>query len=257
MKADLSSPSSSALPPTRASSFPTTRWSIVLRAGAGTESQAHAALDALCHRYWFPLYAFMRRQGRPHHEAEDCTQEFLVRLLASEGVGHVRPERGKFRTFLLTALRNFLTNEWHRSQAAKRGGGVASLSLDFAQADERFGHEPADPGLTPEQAFDRNWARSVIDRTLAELRIEYERSGRGALFDMLGPLVLGNESTDAIADHAARLHMNAHALTMALHRLRRRLGEHLRAEVAETVADDADVDAELRYLIAAIGGPSS
>ena len=157
-------------PAARGSAFPTTQWSVVLHVGAESESKVRAALETLCRQYWYPLYVFVRRQGRAHHEAEDCTQEFLARLLDTAGMAHARPERGRFRTFLLTALRNFLTNEWHREHAAKRGGGQAMLSLDLEKAEERFTHEPVDPGLTPEQAFDRSWAHDLIDHALAELR---------------------------------------------------------------------------------------
>jgi DNA-directed RNA polymerase specialized sigma24 family protein len=240
--------------PAEGGTFPTTHWSVVLNAGAGSESQARAALETLCRQYWYPLYAFIRRQGHPHHEAEDCTQEFLARLLAAEGVARARPERGRFRSFLLTSLRHFLTNEWHRAQAAKRGGGEPVLSLDLERADERFAHEPADPGLNPEQAFDRSWALDLIDRATLALRREYEKSGRGALFAALAPLLWGDPAAEALAIPAARLGMTAGAFTVALHRLRQRLGQRLRADVAETVADGADVDAELRHLIAAVGG---
>ena len=234
-------------------SFPTTHWSVVISASAGSESQAHAALEMLCRQYWYPLYAFARRNGRPHHEAEDCTQEFLARLLATEGIARARPEIGRFRSFLLTALRNFLTNEWQRTQAAKRGGGQTPLPLDFEVAGERFAHEPPDPGLTPEQEFDRSWALGLIEGTLAELRTEYEKSGRGPLFAALVPLIWGKHSAEPLASHATRLGVNVHAFTVALQRLRRRLGDRLRARVAETVADSADIDAELRHLIAAVG----
>jgi RNA polymerase sigma-70 factor (ECF subfamily) len=237
--------------------FPTTHWSVVINAGAGSESQAHAALETLCRQYWYPLYAFARRHGRSHHEAEDSTQEFLARLLATDGVARARPERGRFRAFLVTALRNFLTNEWQREQAAKRGGGQAPLPLDFAAAGERFTREPMDPGLSPEQAFDRAWAHSLIEDTVAGLRAEYEKSGRGVLFAALAPLVWGGNPAESLAEPAARLGMNAHAFTVALQRVRRRLGDRLRARVADTVADPADVDAELRHLIAAVAGGNS
>ncbi len=230
---------------------------MVLRAGEGSESQVRSALESLCRQYWYPLYTFVRRQGRAHHEAEDCTQEFLARLLASDGVERARPERGRFRTFLLTSLRNFLVNEWQRGQAAKRGGGQAPLPLEFDTAAERFAREPADPGLTPEQAFDRNWALGMIERAVAALRTEYGKSGRGALFAALGPLVWSDTSQETHAELAEQLGMNAHAFTVALQRLRRRLGERLRIDVAQTVADEAEVDAELRYLIAALGGSAS
>ncbi len=234
------------------SSFPTTHWSVVLNAGAGSESLARVALESLCRHYWYPLYSFVRRQGRAHHEAEDCTQEFLARLLATDGVARARPERGRFRTFLLTGLRNFLTNEWHRAQAAKRGGGAVVVSLDWQDAEQRFAHEPADPGLTPEQAFDRNWARGLIESTLAALRTEYEKRGQAALFAELVPLVWGATAAETFAPRAERVGLTTHAFTVALQRLRQRLGERLRAAVAETVADGSDIDAELRHLIAAV-----
>ncbi len=239
-------------PPAGGSVFPSTQWSVVLRVGADSESKARAALETLCRQYWYPLYAFVRRQGRSHHEAEDCTQEFLARLLANAGMAHARPERGRFRTFLLTALRNFLTNEWHRAHAEKRGGGQTILSLDLEKAEERFTHEPADTGLTPEQAYDRSWALGLIDAAITELRDEYTGSGRGAQFAALVPLVWGNPATESLAAPAVRLGLSTHAYTVALHRLRRRLGERLRAVVAETVADAREVDAELRHLIAAV-----
>ena len=250
-------PPTPAGPPAPRSTFPTTQWSLVVHAGAGSESQARAALETLCRQYWYPLYAFVRRQGRPHHEAEDCTQEFLARLLAGDGVARARPERGRFRTFLLTALRNFLTDEWRRAQAEKRGGGTAPLALELQGAEERFSYEPEDPGLTPEQAFDRNWALGMLDRAMISLQAEYEASGRGELFVALGPLMWGNSTDAPPAKAAERLAMNNHAFTMALHRLRRRFRESLRDEVAATVAEGADVDAELHYLIAAVGNTMS
>jgi DNA-directed RNA polymerase specialized sigma24 family protein len=233
-------------------SFPTTHWSMVANAGASPETAAHAALETLCRQYWYPLYGFVRRQGRTHHEAEDCTQEFLARLLAKDGIAAARPERGRFRTFLLTALRNFLTKEWHRNQAVKRGGGTAALSLDLRDAQDRFAHEPADAALNPEQAFDRAWALSMLERAVGKLRVEYEKSARGELFATLSAFVMDGESTEAFAAPAARLGMTTHAFTVALHRLRQRVGQRLRAHVAETVADEAEVDDELRYLITAV-----
>jgi RNA polymerase sigma-70 factor (ECF subfamily) len=230
---------------------------MVIKAGAHAETDAHGALETLCQQYWFPLYTFVRRQGRSHQEAEDCTQEFFARLLASDGITRAQPERGRFRTFLLTALRNFLTNEWHRAHAAKRGGGAAPLSLDFGEAENTFHREPADAALTPEQAFDRTWALSMIECSRARLRDDYEKSGRGALFGALAPLIWGDAPGEAQTALSAQLGMTPHAFSVALHRLRQRLGQRLRADVAETVADDTEVDAELRHLIAAVSAPSS
>lgn len=239
--------------PVARGSFPTTHWSVVINAGADSTAQAHGALELLCRQYWYPLYSYVRRRGRAHHEAQDCTQEFLARLLASGGLGGARPERGRFRTFLLTALGNFLTNEWHRAQTARRGGGVTHVPLDLPPAAaERFAGEPADPGLTPEQAFDRAWALSVLDGVVTALGAEYEKSGRGPLFAALRPLLWGDDGADTHAVLAGRLGMNPHAFTVALQRLRRRLADRLRAEVANTVAAPEEIDDELHRLIAAV-----
>ena len=199
------SSSSNTFPPSPPrGAFPTTHWSIVLRAGSGSESEVRAALETLCRQYWYPLYAFARRQGRAHHEAEDCTQEFLARLLAAEGMAAARPERGRFRTFLLAALRNFLVNEWQRNSAAKRGGGIAPLSLQFETAEKRFALDPPDSALTPDQNFDRDWALDLADLVIAELRAEYALSGRGALFEILGPRVWSTDDSEPMDQVAAR-----------------------------------------------------
>lgn len=243
----------------RTASFPETQWSMVIRSGDAADTGAHAALEALCRRYWFPLYAFVRRQGRSHHEAEDCTQEFFAQMLDGEGLRRAHPDRGRFRTFLLSGMRNFLTSEWRRSHAAKRGGGAATVPIGEPDLDDRYCHEPADTGLTPEQAFDRSWALGMIDRAVDELREEYRRSSRGELFDALAPQIWGGtaEPTESVARQAGRLEMTAQAYTVALHRARRRLGDRLRALVAETVADPAEIDAELRLLVAAINGSAA
>lgn len=247
-------PDPSVTPAPGGSAFPTTQWSVVLNAGAGSPTEARAAMEKLCRQYWYPLYAFVRRQGRSHHEAEDCTQGFLARLLAAEGVARARQEHGRFRTFLLTALRNFLTNEWHRAQADKRGGGQTPLTLDAQRADERFAREPADPGLSPDRAFDRSWARGMIAAAVTAVRAEYEKSGRGDLFAALAPQVWGGTKVEPVNQTAARLGLTPQTLTVALHRLRQRIGQRLRLDVAQTVADSSDVEAELRHLITAVSG---
>lgn len=232
--------------------FPTTRWSMVLNAGHESSSQAQAALETLCRAYWYPLYSFIRRRGQSHHEAEDSTQAFLARLLASDGLGRARPERGRFRNFLLTALRNFLVKEWERASAEKRGGGVAPLSLEFDTAEKRFALEPVDPELTPEQAFDRAWAHGLVDQVITELRAEYAKSGRAALFEILGPRIWSSNHLESSDRAALQIGLTAQAFDVALHRLRRRLGDRLRDRVAETVATEAETENELRYLVAAL-----
>lgn len=216
------------------------------------EPEAHAALELLCRRYWYPIYVYVRRLGYPHHTAEDCTQGFLAHLLARDAFVRASPERGRFRTFLLSALGNYLINDWHRSHAQKRGAGAAHLSLEFAAAAQRYDLDPPSPTLTPEQSFDRNWSLAIIDQALAELRGEYDRAGRGGLFRELEPLLWQDATTDTHATCAARLGLQTHTFTVALERLRHRLSERLRHLVSETVVDESGIDEELRHLLASV-----
>jgi RNA polymerase sigma-70 factor (ECF subfamily) len=236
--------------------FPTTQWSIVLRADAQAGQDVSLALETLCRQYWYPVYGFIRRKGHSHHAAEDLAQAFFARVLENEAIARARPERGRFRTFLLAMLRNFLISEWQREHTVKRGGGAGAFSLDFDGADAAFSRGLADQAMTPEQAFDRTWAVSTVEKALADLRSEYEATGRGPLFEALAPLVWGGGTPVPLASNAQRLGLNEGALKVALHRVRHRLRERLRAHVAATVADDAAVEDEIRYLIAAIGGNS-
>jgi RNA polymerase sigma-70 factor (ECF subfamily) len=241
MKAD---PSLTAPPGT----FPTTHWSVVLNAGAESDSRSFAALEVLCQQYWYPLYAFARHQGRTHPEAEDATQAFFAALLANAGIARARQDRGRFRTFLLTAFTHFLINEWRHATALKRGGGCAILPIDFEHGRQTYGREPMDPARAPERAFDRNWAAGLVNHAVDGLRREYERSHRGELFRVLEPFLWGDQM-DSLTRTAAAIGIEAHTLTMALFRLRARFRERLRAEVAQTVASTEEVDDELRHLL--------
>jgi len=234
------------------SAFPNTQWSMVLNARGATDTEARLALESLCRIYWPPLYTFIRRQGREHHDAQDATQQFIAHLLATESLQRVEPERGRFRTFLLTALKNFLTSEWRRTQTAKRGGGFTAVDLNSAHSAESSHLELPDPALTPERAFDRRWAQTMIERAVAELRAEYEGSGRKKIFAIMAPLIWGMESDDAISTGAFAMGITPNAFCVALHRARRRLGERLRANIAETVADPREMDVELRHLMEAM-----
>ncbi len=236
--------------------FPSTHWSIVLKAGGGAEPEARSSLEILCRQYWYPIYSFIRRQGRTHHEAEDLTQAFFAQLLSDEGIARARPERGRFRTFLLTVLRNFMIDEWHHARAAKRGGGVATLPLEFDGVEAVFSREPADSGITPEQAFDRSWALRVIERALADLRAEYEASGRGRLFEALTPVIWGGGAPEPLAAQAQRLGMQEGALKVAIHRLRKRLRDRLHENIAATIADPGEIDDELRHLVTSLSEKS-
>jgi RNA polymerase sigma factor (sigma-70 family) len=226
-------------------SFPTTHWSVVLSARSLDEPAARAALEALCRQYWYPIYAFVRRQGRSHHEAEDLTQGFFARLIEGEGMASAQPERGRFRTFLLGATANFLTDDWRRAHAQKRAGGREHVPLPIAGAEQRFAAEPVDVALTPEEAFDRSWALSVIERALAELREEYNASGRGSLYDVVARHVWGDAATESQAVAAKELGMSEHAFTVAV---------SLRTEVLATVARESEAGDELRHLMAAVRG---
>lgn len=232
--------------------FPTTQWSLVLSVRVGAEEAARSALELLCRQYWYPIYYFVRRQGRTHHEAEDLTQQFLAHLLETEAIGTAHHERGRFRSFLLSTLRNFITDEWRRSQTIKRGGGQPARSIELDRAEQRFAAEPVDLGLTPDQAFDRAWAVEILDRAMDQLREEYASTGRSAVFTALSPGLLKSSARDATSRSSYPPEMNAHAVSMALNRLRFRLGLRLRDEIAATVADGVNIDSELRLLIAAL-----
>lgn len=236
-------------PAEHASAFPTTRWSLVLRAGAAGDEATAASLESLCRQYWYPIYSFLRWQGHAHHAAEDLTQGFFAQMLATEGLAAANPARGRFRTFLLTCLRHFTTNEWRHEHAIRRGGAVSFQPLELVDAEGRFAAEPADPGLTPEEIFDRNWALGLIQQATEDLRGEYVRSDRGALFAELLPFAFGQDGGEPQTQAAHRLGLNEHAFTVAVGRLRKRLREHLRNRVADTVGGPQEVDDEIQILL--------
>jgi RNA polymerase sigma factor (sigma-70 family) len=223
--------------------FETTRWSLVLRAGDGAE-----ALEALCRRYWYPLYAFVRRAGHGEHDAQDLTQAFFARLLEKRWLEDADPNRGRFRTFLLTALKRFLANEWDRERALKRGGAVAVISIDALEAETRFQREQ--PALSDDHLqFDRRWALTLLEETLRRLEAEWGAAGRMAEFLALrGSLTSERGSFDG-REAGAALNLNEGAVRVAVHRLRKRFREIFREEIAQTLADPAELDAELRHLV--------
>jgi len=231
--------------------FETTRWSVVLAAGGGDSSASRRALAMLCETYWYPLYAYLRRRGVPVDDARDLTQAFLASLIERQSFDDVRRERGRFRAFLLASLRHFLANDAARRQALKRGGGIETVSLSVAEAEGRYQHEPAEPA-TPETIFERRWALTVIDRVLQRLRADAEAAGGAAEFDRLKACLLGEAPPGGYAAIAADLGTTEGAVKVAVHRLRRRFQHGLRTQIAETVADEADVDDEIRYLIRAL-----
>jgi RNA polymerase sigma-70 factor (ECF subfamily) len=231
--------------------FTTTHWSVVLEAIQENSPAAKEALERLCRTYWYPLYAFVRRRGSDPHEAEDLTQAFFVNLFEKEALKTVSPVKGKFRSFLLTALTNFLNNDYKKSQAWRRGRGILLESWDGIEAEERYRHEPVD-NISPERLFERRWAFTIVERVLLKLREEYSAGGKLRILEELQPVLVGRGDPGCTRAAAARLGMNEGAVKVALHRLRRRFGDYLKAEIASTVASPDQVDEESRYLFSVI-----
>jgi RNA polymerase sigma factor (sigma-70 family) len=230
--------------------FRTTHWSAVVRAGHGDSDEAHAALSELCQVYWYPLYALARREGHPAAEAEDLTQGFFERLLERQWVARAQPDRGRFRTFLLTLFRRFLANEWHREHRQKRGGFQRAISLDVAVAESRYAAEPAHTE-TPDRAYDRQWAQTLLDQVLRRLRTDHAQSGRARLFESLEACLTQDEHAMRYAEIAVEFGLSEAAVKMAVHRLRKRYRTLLREEAAKTVGSPGQVEPELRSLFAA------
>ncbi len=231
--------------------FATTHWSLVVAAHpeAASESRARDALAELCRAYWYPLYAFVLYRGYSPDDAQDLTQSFFTRILESGGFASADPERGRFRSYLLGAMKHFLANEWHRARAKKRGGGAIIIELDALDLAARQALEPVSSG-DPDAGFDREWAQESIARALECLRRESRDRGKGEAFETLKGNLTGEEP--AHEECAAKLGMSEGAVKVAVHRLRQRYREILRAEIAKTVADPADIDDEMRHLVNAL-----
>ena len=231
--------------------FATTHWSVVVQAGQDDSRQAATALEQLCRTYWYPLYAFVRREGHSPEEAADLTQEFFSRLLADNSLSRVSPSKGKFRSFLLAAMKHLLANEWHRSQAQKRGGGAAHFSLDALAAEDRYQLDPSDEA-TPETIFDRRWAEALVDAVTARLQSEFASTGMTERFEALKVFLLADEEPASYAQTAAKLGLTESAVKSAIHRMRQRYGELLRAEIANTVTSPQEMEEELRHFVAVL-----
>lgn len=232
--------------------FRTTHWSVVLAADGSANPAAAAALETLCAAYWYPLYSFLRRQGKASHDAQDLTQSFFAHLLEKDRLRSVDPRKGRFRSFLLASIKNFLANEWDKARALKRGGEFSFVSVDEALGEERFSREPADPA-SPDRAFQQSWAMTLLETVLARLRDEYSAGGKAGLFEALQGCLSGDRGA-SYAAIAARLGSTEAAVTMTALRMRRRFGELLRAEIANTVTRPGEVDEEIRSLFAAVSG---
>jgi len=230
--------------------FQTTQWTLVVAAGDSQHPDSRAALADLCQAYWYPLYAYLRRRGYPQEEAEDLVQGFFAQLLEKNYIKAADKERGRFRSFLLTSLKNYAANEWDRRTAVKRGGTTATLSLDFEDAEGRYVIEPADE-RTPEQEFDRGWAMAQLNHVLDRMRSEAGAGDAAERFELLQGFLTGEGEDLPYKEVAERLGMSEGAVKVAVHRLRQRFGAVLRDEVARTLADPDDVDDEIRHLFAA------
>jgi RNA polymerase sigma-70 factor (ECF subfamily) len=209
------------------------------------------ALEKLCRSYWYPLYAFARRQGRSPEDAQDLTQGFFARLLEQNIVARADQGRGRFRTFLLASFRNFMANEWDRARADKRGGGRSPVSWDAQSAESRYAIEPADP-LTPDVLFEKSWAVATLDQGLARLREQYVNDSKGEQFEALMQFLWEEQNATTYAELARRLAMNEPALRMAVMRLRRRAREALRETIAHTGIQAEEVEDELNHLLAVL-----
>lgn len=231
--------------------FATTHWSRVVEAGDASSPNAQAALEALCRTYWYPLYAYVRRKGYTPEDAQDLTQEFFARLLTRNYLTVADRNRGKFRSFLLGSLEHFLAREWTKARAQKRGGGKVLISLDQLEPENRYLLEPAHE-LTAERIFDRRWTTTLLEQAMSRLREECAGNGKGALFAKVEDILSGEKGETPYAEIAAELRMSESAFKVAVHRLRQRYGELVRAEIAQTVHTAEEAEEELRYLFAVL-----
>jgi RNA polymerase sigma factor (sigma-70 family) len=233
--------------PARGAVFATTHWSVVLAAGRQQSPQAAAALERLCATYWYPLYAYVRHRGHSPEDSKDLTQEFFYRLLQGNYLARVDPRKGKFRSFLLAAMNHFLANEWDRARTLKRGGYLTFLSLDELQAEQRY-HCEDFSGRSPEEIYEKTWALALLDQVLGRLREETAAAGHLARFEELKPVLMGESPALTYAEMALKLGTTEPALKVAVQRLRRRYGELLREQIAQTVPGPEEVEDELRHL---------
>src|SRR5438128_6719908 len=233
------------------SQVPATRCTLLVAAAYPNRKETRSALVSLCENYWYPLYAYLRRRGYPADNAQDLTQEFFIRVLEGRYLDRADPEKGRFRSFILTSLKFFVADEQDRDRAQKRGGGKLE-PLEFSSGEQRYQREPAHDE-TPERIFERRWALTVLDRVMERLRSEFVQHGRPERFERLKVFLLGH-SDAPYAALAREMKTSEGALKVAIHRLRKRYPERLRQEIADTVADPAEVESELRFLAAVLTG---
>lgn len=230
--------------------FPNTRWSVVLAATQRASPESAAALEAICRAYWYPLYAYVRRCGQSPHDAQDLTQEFFCRLLEKRWLDSANPAKGKLRTFLIVALKHFMSKEWRRASAQRRGGGNSQVQFDTAFAESRYAVDAS--SLAADETFDQQWALTLLDLTVNRLREEFTTAGEPGVFETLKHCLMAERGAIDYAAVAKRLGVNEGAARVAVHRLRKRFREVYREEISQTLADGADLDGELRHLAAAL-----
>jgi RNA polymerase sigma factor (sigma-70 family) len=245
------------MPPTSPAASPpflTTHWSVVIAAQGGDSRAAQSALEILCRAYWYPLYAYVRRCGQSPHNAQDLTQEFFCRLLEKRWLDAADREKGRLRTFLIVALKHFMAKEWRHASAQRRGGAHLHVPLDTALAEDRYASETCS-SLTADRLFDRQWALTLLDLTLERLQAEFARLGKAGDFEALKTCLMAERGALDYAAVAARLGSSEGAARVAVHRLRKRFREIYREELAQTLADETELDGELRHLAAALAEP--
>ncbi len=230
--------------------FPHTRWSVVLAATQRSSPESAAALEAICRAYWYPLYAYVRRSGQSPHDAQDLTQEFFCRLLEKRWLAAANPDKGRLRSFLIVALKHFMSKEWRRASAQRRGGGQTPVPFDTAMAERRYAIDP--PALAADETFDQQWALTLLDLTVSRLQEEFNVAGKAGDFEVLKRCLMAERGAIDYAAVARQLGVNEGAARVAVHRLRKRFREVYREEISQTLADGADLDGELRHLAAAL-----
>jgi RNA polymerase sigma-70 factor (ECF subfamily) len=237
----------------RASRFPTTSWSLVLAAASRPTPDSRACLAGLCNIYWHPIYAYIRRHGYDTDQAMDLTQAFFATMLEKNYLADADRDRGRFRAFLLTAVKHFLANEWDKSRALKRGGGQKPVPFDPVEAEAWYAPEAVEQ-RTPETLFERRWALALLEQVMRRLRAEFAGTGKTEYFDKLSPMLNGDSTPNRYEGLAAELGASPGSLRVAFHRMRRRYRDLLRAEIAETVSTPAEVDEEIRFLLSVLRG---
>ncbi len=231
--------------------FKTTRWSMVLRAADFNDEAAQRDLEQLCRACWHPIYAFVRRLGYSPEDAQDLAQGFFVHVLENRVLSHADPDRGRFRSFLLGAMRHFVSNEARKWRTEKRGGKVSFVPLDVTESEERFERAIAHPD-TPEKMFERSWAENLLRRAQDGLKAEYENAGKQKLFESLQPFLVSSANPNSYEEAGKSVGMSSGTLAVAVFRMRKRYGELLRQEIVQTVDDPADVEQEIRLLLEAV-----